>query len=83
MEFFLDGHIRAYEEIKGVARKNWYDNTKLVVIRRKPEIALNTQFVDFSCHYPLCHPCLQPGKSQRKRTRGTRYKRYPKFRRDP
>ena len=26
MEFFLDGHIEAYKEIKGAARENWYDN---------------------------------------------------------
>lgn len=38
MEFFLDGHITAYQEIKGVARSNWYDNLRSVVIGRKPEL---------------------------------------------
>ena len=66
MEFFLDGHIRAFEEIKGVARENWYDNIRTVVIRRKPEIALNAQFVDFSCHFRFAIHCCNPGKANEK-----------------
>jgi transposase len=66
MEFFLDGHIEAYNEIKGVARSNWYDNTRLVIIRRKPELALNTQFVDFSCHFRFSIHCCNPGKANEK-----------------
>ena len=41
MEFFLDGHINAYNEIEGEARENWYDNLKSVVVRRRPELVLN------------------------------------------
>lgn len=66
MEFFLDGHLQAYHEIKGVARSNWYDNTRLVIIRRKPELALNTQFVDFSCHFRFSIHCCNPGKANEK-----------------
>ena len=66
MEFFLDGHIRAFEEIKGVARENWYDNVRTVVIRRKPELALNAQFVDFSCHFRFAIHCCNPGKANEK-----------------
>ena len=66
MEFFLDGHLGAYNEIKGVARTNWYDNTRLVIIRRKPELALNTQFVDFSCHFRFSIHCCNPGKANEK-----------------
>jgi len=66
MEFFLDGHIRAYEEIKGVARSNWYDNLRLVVTRRKPELVLNAQFVDFSCHFRFAIHCCNPGKANEK-----------------
>jgi len=66
MEFFLDGHIRAYEEIKGVARSNWYDNLRTVVIKRKPELVLNTQFVDFSCHFRFAVHCCNPGKANEK-----------------
>ena len=46
MEFFLDGHIEAYKEIEGEARENWYDNLKSVVIRRRPELVLNAQFLE-------------------------------------
>jgi len=66
MEFFLDGHIRAYEEIKGVARSTWYDNLRTVVIKRKPELVLNTQFVDFSCHFRFAVHCCNPGKANEK-----------------
>jgi transposase len=60
LEFFLDGHIAAFRETLGVAHKNRYDNLKIVVIQRKPELKLNTQFLDFSRHYGfeirLCTP---------------------------
>jgi transposase len=66
MEFFLDGHIEAYKEIKGAARENWYDNLKSVVITRRPELVLNAQFLDFSCHYHFeIHPCT-PGRANEK-----------------
>jgi transposase len=54
LEFFLDGHLEAYREIKGIARRNRYDNLKSVVIQRRPELKLNPQFLDFSIH--LCSP---------------------------
>lgn len=60
LEFFLDGHIEAYREIEGMARRNRYDNLKSVVIQRRPELKLNPQFLDFSVHYGfsihLCSP---------------------------
>lgn len=66
MEFFLDGHIEAYKETGGAARENWYDNLKSVIIRRRPELVLNTQFLDFSCHYHFAiHPCT-PGRANEK-----------------
>ncbi len=66
MEFFLDGHIEAYKEIKGAARENWYDNLKSVVIKRRPELTLNAQFLDFSSHYHFqIHPCT-PGRANEK-----------------
>jgi transposase len=66
MEFFLDGHVSAYQEIKGAARENWYDNLKSVIIKRRPELALNVQFLDFSCHYHFAiHPCT-PGRANEK-----------------
>jgi transposase len=66
MEFFLDGHIEAYKEIEGEARENWYDNLKSVVIRRRPELVLNAQFLDFARHYHFeIHPCT-PGRANEK-----------------
>ena len=60
LEFFLDGHLEAYREIKGIARRNRYDNLKSVVLQRRPELKLNPQFLDFSLHYGfsihLCSP---------------------------
>ena len=69
MEFFLDGHIRAYEEIRGAARRNWYDNLKSVVIKRKPELTFNATVFRLSASFWLLHPCLHPGKAQRERAR--------------
>jgi transposase len=57
-EFFLDGHLEAFQECRGVAHAHRYDNLKSVVISRKPVLRLNTQFVDFSRHYCFAiHPC--------------------------
>jgi len=60
LEFFLDGHLEAFREIKGLAHRNRYDNLKSVVIKRRPELKLNPQFLDFSLHYGfslhLCSP---------------------------
>ena len=66
LEFFLDGHIRAFQEIGGVAHRHRYDNLKSVVLKRTPEITLNPQFLDFSRHYSFSiHPCT-PGRANEK-----------------
>ena len=66
LEFFLDGHIEAYGEMGGVARRHRYDNLKSVVIRRKPELVFNAQFLDFARHYGFSiHPCT-PGRANEK-----------------
>ena len=58
MEFFLEGHMDAYKEIGGVSHQGRYDNLKSVVIKRKPEIVFNTQFMDFVRHYGFSvYPC--------------------------
>jgi transposase len=58
LEFFLDGHIRAFQETSGVPRKCRYDNLTSVVIKRTPELKLNAQFMDFCRHYGFgIHPC--------------------------
>jgi transposase len=66
MEFFLEGHIDAFEEIGGVPRRGRYDNLKSVVIQRKPTVVFNTQFLDFAGHYGMSiHPCT-PGRANEK-----------------
>jgi len=58
MEFFLEGHMDAYKEIGGIPHQGRYDNLKSVVIKRKPEIVFNTQFLDFARHYGFSvYPC--------------------------
>jgi len=58
LEFFLDGHIEAFREIDGIAHRNRYDNLKSVVITSKPELKLNSQFLDFARHYGFSiYPC--------------------------
>jgi transposase len=66
MEFFLDGHIEAYKEIKGAARENWYDNLHSVVIKRKPELTFNAQFVDYMRHMGVSIHACNPGKGNEK-----------------
>jgi len=60
LEFFLEGHIEAYREMGGVARRHRYDNIKTVVIERSPELKFNAQFLDFAHHFGfsihLCNP---------------------------
>lgn len=59
-EFFLDGHIRSFEHIKGLARQHRYDNLKSVVLSHEPTVQYNPQFLDFARFYSfsiyLCNP---------------------------
>lgn len=66
MEFFLDGHINAFTEIKGVAKRHRYDNLKSVVTKRKPEITYNARFMDFARHYGFSLYACNPGKANEK-----------------
>lgn len=66
MEFFLDGHIEAYKEIKGIAQRNRYDNLKSVVIKRKPELQFNPRFLDFARHYGFSIHACNPGRANEK-----------------
>jgi len=63
LEFFLDGHLRAFREMGGVAHRHRYDNLKSVVLRRTPELTFNAQFLDFVRHYGFSvHPCTPGSK---------------------
>lgn len=66
MEFFLDGHISALKEISGCPQRMRYDNLKSVVPKRKPEMAYNTQFLDFARHYGFAVHACNPGKGNEK-----------------
>lgn len=59
-EFFLAGHVECFKHIGGLAHRHRYDNTKSVIIKRKPEIIYNGQFLDFARHYGftlhVCNP---------------------------
>lgn len=66
LEFFLDGHLKAFQEIGGLAHRHRYDNLKSVVLKRTPEITFNPQFLEFSRHYGFSiHPCT-PGRANEK-----------------
>jgi transposase len=65
-EFFLDGHIEAMKEVRGVAQKHRYDNLKSVVLTRKPEVVLNPQFLDFSRHFGFAIHLCTPGRANEK-----------------
>ena len=66
MEFFLDGHLEAFREIGGIPRNHRYDNLRSVVLRRKPEIAFNGQFLDFARHYGFTPRACTPGRANEK-----------------
>ncbi len=60
LEFFLEGHLEAYREMGGLARRHRYDNIKTVVTERSPQLKFNAQFLDFARHFGfsihLCNP---------------------------
>jgi len=57
-EFFLKGHLDAFEHLKGLARCHRYDNLKSVVIKRKPVIEYNARFMEFARFYGFSvHAC--------------------------
>ena len=66
LEFFLDGHIRAFRAIGGVAHRHLYDNLKSVVIRRTPEVQFNPQFLDVARHYGFSIQACTPGRANEK-----------------
>lgn len=49
-EFFIDGHLRAFEKFGGYPHALRYDNLKSVVIKKNP-LTYNANFLDFARHY--------------------------------
>ncbi len=66
MEFFLDGHIHAFRDIRGVAHRHRYDNLKSVVLKRTPELTLNPHFLDFARHYGFSIHACTPRRANEK-----------------
>ena len=66
LEFFLDGHLRAFHEIGGVAHRHRYDNIKVVIIRREPELQLNPQLLNFARHHGFSIYVCTPGRANEK-----------------
>lgn len=66
MEFFLEGHMTAFREINGIPRRGRYDNLKSVVIKRRPEVTYNSQFLDFARHYGFSLFACTPGRANEK-----------------
>lgn len=65
-EFFIDGHIRAFSSMNGIARSLRYDNLKSVVLKLRPEIEYNPRFLDFSRHFGTGIRLCNPGKGNEK-----------------
>jgi len=66
LEFFLEGHLKAFQEIGGVPHRQRYDNLKSVVLKRSPEITFNPQFLDFARHYGFALHACTPGRANEK-----------------
>jgi len=66
LEFFLDGHIRAFHHVGGVAHRHRYDNLRLVVLQRSPVVRYNPAFLDFSRHYGFSIHLCNVGKANEK-----------------
>lgn len=66
LEFFLEGHMEAFREIGGVPQGGRYDNLKSVVIRRRPELTFNAQFLDFARHYGFSLHACNPQRANEK-----------------
>lgn len=76
MEYFITGHIRAFNFFWGVPKRIRYDNLKSVVLSRLgAAIQFNPRFLDFSSHY-LFDPVACNPKSPHEKGRveiGIRY----------
>ena len=58
LEFFLEGHIRAFHQVGGVAHRHRYDNLRSVVLQRYPTVRYNPAFLDFARHFGFSiHVC--------------------------
>lgn len=57
----MDGHVQAFERMKGVPKRIKYDNQKAVVIRREGgQPIFNPRFVDFATYYEFSPELARP-----------------------
>jgi transposase len=66
LEFFLDGHIRAFHQVGGVAHRHRYDNLRSVVLQRSPTIRYNPAMLEFARHYGFSIHLCNVGKANEK-----------------
>jgi transposase len=61
LESFLEGHVRAFEFFRGVARECVYDNLRSVVARREREqVVWNQRFLHLRGHYAFHSSACTP-----------------------
>jgi transposase len=65
-EFFIEGHLMAFSDVKGMPYGMRYDNLSTVVLKRRPEIRYNPRFLEFSRHYNLEIRLCNPGAGNEK-----------------
>jgi transposase len=65
-EFFIEGHLMAFTDVKGMPYGMRYDNLSTVVLKRRPEIRYNPRFLEFSRHYNIEIRLCNPGAGNEK-----------------
>lgn len=70
-EFFIEGHLMAFNAMEGLPRALKFDNLKTVVLKREP-LTYNPAFLEFarhfSCEIRLCNPAAGNEKGRVERT---------------
>ena len=67
LESFLEGHVRAFEFLGGVARECVYDNLRSVVARREGEqVVWNQRFLHLRGHYAFHSSACTPATPREK-----------------
>jgi hypothetical protein len=60
-EFFIEGHLLAFDKIGGLPLGGRYDNLKSVILKREPNVQYNPRFLEFCKYYRLeihlCNVC--------------------------
>lgn len=65
-EFFIEGHLMAFSSMNGTTRSLRFDNLRTVVLRRRPEVEFNPNFLGFCRHYGIEIRLCNPGAGNEK-----------------